>query len=322
MVDAERRVAYNKTKTKVKARKSLLKQYAENKYLLIMFLPALLYFIIFKYIPMFGLLMSFQDFNLKLGLFGSKWVGMKHFIYLTADPNFSIVLLNTFLISGLKILFGFPAPIILALVMNEIRVEKFKKITQTITYLPHFFSWVLISGLIFSMLSPSTGIVNYLIQLAGGKPIFFMAEKSYFVPIIVITDIWKELGWGSVIYMAALAGLSMEVYEAATIDGANRFQQMLFITLPGIMSTIAVMLILRVGSVLEAGFDQIFNMYSPPVYDVSDIIDTYIYRMGLQNFKYSLSAAAGMFKSVVGFTLVIATNYITKKISSGETGIW
>ncbi len=303
-------------------KRSLLRQYLDNKYLVLLLLPGLIYFIIFKYVPMYGLLMSFQDYSVKLGVWGSEWVGLKHFEFLLTDPNFLMVLKNTIWISFLKILFGFPAPIILALIMNEIRAEKFKRLTQTLTYLPHFFSWVLIGGLITTILSPSTGIVNAIIKLFGGEPIYFLADKNWFVPILVITDIWKELGWGSIVYMAALAGLDSQVYEAAIMDGAGRWKQMLHITLPGIMPTVAVMLILRVGTVLDAGFDQIFNLYSPPVYDVSDIIDTYIYRMGLQNFKYSLSTAAGMFKSVIGLALVLLTNYLSNKFSGGEAGIW
>ena len=271
---------------------------------------------------MYGLQMAFQDYSLVLGIKGSPWVGIEHFVNLFNSPDFLQVFYNTLRISFLKILFGFPAPILLALMFNEVRSNGYRKVAQTITYLPHFFSWVLLGGLVHLALSPSAGVVNKLIQMFGGDPIYFLADKNWFVSILVATDIWKEIGWGSIVYLAAITGINPEVYEAAIVDGANRFQRILFITLPGIGSTIAIMLILRMGSVLEAGFDQIFNLYSPAVYSVADIIDSYIYRIGIGSFQYSFSTAAGLFKSLIGLTMVLTTNYISKRVSDGESSLW
>ncbi|WP_041643920.1 ABC transporter permease [Mahella australiensis] len=302
--------------------KRQFKIYGQNKYLILLFLPGLIWFIIFKYGPMYGLLMAFQDYSLVKGVWGSTWVGLKHFQYLFTGPDFLPVLKNTIIISAYKIIFGFPAPIILALMLNEVKSTAFKRTIQTVSYLPHFFSWVVLAGLVMMALSPSVGIVNQIIQAFGGKPIFFVADKQWFRTVLVATDIWASIGWGSIIYLAAIAGLDPELYEAAVLDGANRWQRIRHITIPGIAPTIAVMLILRTGSILDAGFDQVMNLYSPPVYDVADIIDTYMYRMGIGGFQFSLTTAAGMFKSVIGFVLIIITNILSKRVSEGEYGIW
>lgn len=296
--------------------------YWENRYLILLLIPGLIYFLIFKYGPMYGLLMAFKDYSFKLGVLGSPWAGLKHFENLFNSPDFLLALKNTVTISFLKVLFGFSAPVILALMINEIGNGFYKRFAQTISYLPHFFSWVVLSGLVIFTLSPSMGVVNKVIQLLGGQPIYFLADTKWFVPILIITDIWKEVGWGSIIYLAALSGMNPEIQEAAIVDGANRWKRIIYINLPGIASTIAVMLILRMGSILDAGFDQIFNLYSPPVYNVSDIIDTYIYRIGIVGYQYSFSTAAGMFKAVIGLAMVVATNFIAKRISDDEFGIW
>ncbi|MCK9479234.1 MAG: ABC transporter permease subunit [Firmicutes bacterium] len=301
---------------------AMLKNIKKHRYLLLMLTPGLLYFVIFRYIPIYGVLMAFQDYSLKYGVLGSKWVGLKHFISLFSGGDFQLVLKNTVLISFLKIICGFPAPIILALLFNELKDGYYKKITQTISYAPHFFSWVVVSGMLTSLLSPSVGMVNKIIQALGGQPIYFLADKNWFVQIIIMSDIWKEVGWGSIIYLAALAGINYEMHEAAVIDGASRIKRMVYINIPNILPTIATMLILRMGSLLDAGFDQIFNLESVAVRDVSDIIDTYVYRMGVGSFQYSFASAAGLFKSVIGIAMVLLTNRIARRLSDGESSIW
>lgn len=292
-----------------------------DKFLLFLFLPGFLIFVLFKYVPLSGIIMAFEDYTFKGGLFGSEFVGLAHFKKMLQLPDFMNAFRNTITISLLKIVFGFPAPIILALIFNEIRNEKFKRITQTITYLPHFFSWVVMSGLLISILSPNSGIVNMIITFFGGKPIYFLANKTYFVPVLVISDIWKEIGWGSIVYLAALSAIPQEMYEACALDGASRLQRMVYVTLPGIASTVSVMLILKMGGILEAGFDQIFNLYNASVMEVADIIDTYVYRMGIESFEYSFATAASLFKSVIALGAVLLTNFCANKLSDGENGI-
>ena len=299
-------------KRKIKTKKGV---YWKNRYLFLMFLPGFIYFLIFRYGPLYGLLMAFKDYSLTDGVWASPWAGLKHFKMLVNGQYFTHVLYNTVYISLAKILIGFPAPIILALMLHNVRNAAYRRIAQTISYLPHFFSWVVLGGLITLILSPNTGIVNQIIKAAGHEPIFFIASNKWFVPIAIITDIWKEIGWGSIIYLAALSGVNPELYEAAEIDGAGKMRQIISITLPTIVPTIVTMLILRIGSILDAGFDQIFNLYSPAVYETADIIDTYIYRMGLGSFQYSFATAAGVFKSIIGLMMVLLTNTITKKIS-------
>ncbi|MEK4514737.1 ABC transporter permease subunit [Paenibacillus sp. FSL H8-0122] len=255
------------------------------------------------------------------GIWGSPWVGLKHFKFLfLQSPDFFKILENTVVISIYHIVFGFPAPIILALMINEIRSSKFKKVAQSLTYLPHFFSWVILGGILITLLSPSTGVVNYLITLVGLDPIYFLGDPHYFRFTLVTSAIWKEVGWGTIIYLAALTGVSPDLYEAAVMDGASRWKQTLKITLPSILPVIVLMLILRMGGILDAGFDQILNLYSPATYGVADILDTYVYRVGLQNFQFSLTTAVGLFKNVIAFMLVLFTNYISKKL--GQDGLF
>lgn len=297
------------------------RQYIRNKYLLLMLLPVLLWYAIFHYAPLYGIQLAFKDFRVMEGIWGSPWVGMKHFLFMfTASPDFPIIMKNTIIISLLHIIFGFPAPIILALIFNEIRSLVFKRVAQTISYLPHFLSWVIMGGLVIMILSPSTGIVNYIIQWFGFDPIFFLADKDWFRPTLVISAIWKEIGWGSIIYLAALASIDTGLYEAAKIDGAGRWKQTLHITLPSIMNVIAILFILRMGGILNGGFDQILNLYNPAVYEVSDIIDTYVYRIGVSKLNYSFATAVGLFKNLIALALVLLTNYLIKK--SGQEGLY
>ncbi len=286
------------------------------RYLYLLLIPGLVYLIVFCYLPMVGLVIAFQDYKPFLGVWKSKLIGFGNFAYLFRSDQFVSAVWNTFIISGYKIIFGFPVPIIFALLMNEVRSRMLKRSIQTVLYLPHFLSWVIMFGLLFNFLS-EYGPLNQLISSLGGKPIFFLSDARYFRSVVVISDIWKEVGWSAIIYLAALAGISPELYEAATIDGASRFKCILSISLPSILPTITIMLLLRIGGILNAGFEQIINLYNPTVFSVGDIIDTYVYRIGLLQTKFGYSAAAGMFKSVVALILVLSTNHFVKKTEQG-----
>ncbi|RIX51572.1 sugar ABC transporter permease [Paenibacillus nanensis] len=285
-----------------------------------MLIPVLVWYGIFHYGPMYGVQLAFKDFSPIKGIWGSDWIGMEHFKFLFyQSPDFARIFRNTILISLYNIIFGFPAPIILALMLNELRYKLFKRFAQSISYIPHFFSWVILSGIIVVMLSPSEGPVNYIIKLFGGEPIYFLADTDYFRPTLVVTSIWKEIGWGTIIYLAALSGIDPTLYEAATIDGANRWKRIRHITIPSILPVVSIMFILSLGGILNAGFDQIFNLYSPAVYEVADVIDTYVYRAGIQQSQFGLTTAVGLFKNVIGIMLVLGTNYVMKKM--GQEGV-
>ena len=244
-----------------------------------MMIPGLVYIIMFRYMPIIGAHIAFKDYKIFKGIWGSPWCGIDNFIRIFQSANFFQIMGNTLIISLYKIIIGFPVPIILAMMLNEVSNIAFKKTVQTIAYLPHFISWVVIASLTNSLLSPSDGVVNILIQKLGGDPIFFMGDSRYFRSVLVITDIWKEMGWSAIIYLAALSGIPLDMYEAATIDGASKIQRLIYITLPCLIPTIVIMMLLRVGGILNAGFEQIFTMYNVSVYDVADIIDTYVYRI-------------------------------------------
>jgi putative aldouronate transport system permease protein len=292
---------------------------ARDKYLYVLALPGLLFFLVFKYFPIWGLALAFQNYSPYLGFWGSEWVGFKYFIEFFSNPDFLLLFRNTMAISLLNIIFFFPVPIILALLINEVRNMKFKKTIQTIIYLPHFLSWVIIAGICFIILGHS-GIINKIIVELGGQPIGFLTEPNYFWGLLTAQSIWKEAGWGTIIFLAALAGINQDLYEAAQIDGANRWKQMLNITLPGIKSTIIVLLILRLGQVMEVGFEQIYLMMSSPVAHVADVFDTYVYRTGIQNGRFSYATVVGIFKSLVGLILVVTANRLAKKF--GEEGLY
>lgn len=296
--------------------------FSKYKWLNLLALVGILYFVIFKYLPMLGIYMAFTNYRGVggiAGIFTAEFVGFSHFERFFSSVYFGRLLKNTLLISLYRIVFSFPMPIILALLINEISGKVFKKSVQTISYLPHFLSWVVVSGLISTLLSTS-GPINSLITAMGGTPVYFLSDTKYFRSILIISDIWKNVGWGSIIYLATIAGISPDLYEAADLDGATRWQKICHITLPCISNTVAVMLILQVGKVLTEGFEQIFNMYNPAVYEVADVFTTYVYRIGLTNQQYSYSAAVGLFESVVSLLLVISANYFSKKL--GSEGIW
>jgi putative aldouronate transport system permease protein len=281
--------------------------------LYVMLVPGLLFLLLLKYTPMYGLIIAFQDFSIFRGVAESPWVGLKHFERLVVNDQFINVLTNTILISIYKLIFLFPAPILLAVLLNEIRKMTFKRVVQSVIYLPHFISWVIVSGLFINLLSINGGIVNVVIEKLGGEPIAFFMDPSVFRPLLVLTEGWKEIGWGTIIYLAAIAGVDPQLYEAAKMDGASRFKQMLHVTLPGIYSTMILMFILRLGNMLEAGTEQILVMYNPVVYNVADVIGTYVYRVGLGASDYSFSTAVGMFESIVAFILIVLGNALCKK---------
>ena len=300
-------------KTKI----TLIKKY---RLLYLAMLPGILLLFAFHYIPIYGIIIAFKDYKYNLGFWGSPWNNFLHFKMLFTNPYFLRIFKNTVLISTYRIIFGFPAPILFALLLNEIRQINFKKIVQTISYLPHFISWVVLASIIVEILSPQRGIVGYIYRLLGKEPVIFLTDKTAFVPILIITGIWQSIGWGSIIYLASIAAINPELYEAATIDGAGRFQQALYITIPSIVPVITIMFILSLGGIMNAGFDQIFNLYNPLVYKVADIIDTYVYRIGILERQYGFTTAVGLFKNAIGIFLILGSNLIIRRYS--EYGIW
>ncbi|MRN54692.1 ABC transporter permease [Paenibacillus monticola] len=310
------KVAYQVEREQKIRTDSLMKRFIMQWDLQLMVLPALLFIIVFSYIPMYGVLMAFQDYNLFKGFAGSPWVGFKHFEMFFKAPEFWTIIRNTIVISLLKLLIGFPAPIILALMLNEIKSRVFKRTVQTISYLPHFLSWVIVSGFVMSMLSTENGSVNMLLQKLSliQDPVNFLSLPKYFWSILVTTGVWKEIGFSSIVYLAAIAGVDPHMHEAAAIDGASRLRQMFSITLPSILPVIIIFLILAVGNLLSAGFEDILLLGSNPVLrDVGDVIDTYVYRIGIQNNRYSYATAAGLFKSLIGVFLLVGANYAARK---------
>ena len=294
--------------------------FVQNWDLYLIAIIGLLYLVVFKYLPMGGIAIAFQDFNLFDGISGSPWVGLENFKRLFGSADFYKVFRNTLLISVYKLVFLFPLPIILALMLNEIRNMAFKKITQSVIYIPHFLSWVVVAGIFTTLLSPSTGIINNVLAAMGFERISFFTSNTWFRSVLVATAGWKESGWSAIIFIAAIAGVDQELYEAAYMDGAGRFKQMLHITLPGISSTIVLMLILKLGQILDVGTEQVLMMYNPTVYDTGDVISSYVYRMGLGKMEYSFSTAVGLFNSVIGLILVVSGNYLSKKFTGSS--IW
>jgi len=303
-----------------KSKTPFLKRLNESKYLLLIFFPCFLYFVIFKYLPMFGIIISFKNYNIYKGILKSPWVGLKYYKMFFQNPDTFVIVRNTFLLGIYKLFWGFPMPIIFALVLNEVNNKPFKKVVQTVSYLPHFISTVIVAGMVIQFLSPRNGLINMIIVGLGGKPINFMVMPNWFRTIYVTTDIWQQMGWNAIIYLAALTNINPELYEAATVDGANKLRKMWHITLPGIAPTIITMFILNTGRVLDIGFEKVFLLYNPAVYETADVISTYVYRIGLQNGNFSYATAINLSMSLISLTLVLTTNYISKKF--GETSLW
>ncbi|HJA92208.1 MAG TPA: ABC transporter permease subunit [Candidatus Eisenbergiella merdipullorum] len=299
--------------------------FKRNYDMYLMLLPAVIFVLIFNLVPMYGITLAFKDYDMflstspMLSILKSPWVGMEHFQKLFRRPDFLAALRNTLEISLLKLLITFPLPILFAILLNEVRSVRFQKVLQTVVYLPHFLSWAVVAGIFVSLLG-STGLVNSLLVSLGGEKINFLMDNHWFRAVLIFSDAWKEVGWGSIIYFAAIAGLDQECFEAAEVDGANRLQQIWYIMLPGIMPTIVLMLIMRVGGIMDAGFGQIFAMYNPTVYESADIIGTYVYRVGLGKMDFSMGTAVGLFNSVIGFILVVSSNTLAKKLNGKS--IW
>jgi putative aldouronate transport system permease protein len=292
----------------------------KHKFVYLLILPGALYFLLFKFGVMWGVLLAFQNYNPVAGVRGSDWVGLDNFINLFKDDNFYLMLRNTLAINLLSLVFMFPTPIVLALMLNEVRHEAFKKINQSIVYMPHFLSWVIVAGLTFLILSSDMGILNKIISGWGYKPISFLTEPKYFWGILVIQSIWKEVGWGTIIFLAAMAGVDPQRYEAAVVDGATRWRQIWHITLPAIQPTIVILLILKLGQMVDIGFEQVLLMMSPLVLKVAQVFDTYAYQQGILYGEFSLGVTVGLFKGVVGLALVLISNYIVRKM--GHEGIY
>ncbi|WP_144482234.1 ABC transporter permease [Bacillus pumilus] len=305
---------------KKEKRKRLLNQMLSQKFLYLMILPGLIYFIVFKYVPMWGLIIAFQDYQPFLGILGSEWVGFKHFIRLFTEPTFFILLKNTLILFAMNVVIFFPIPILLALLLNEVRLALFKKFVQTMIYIPHFMSWVIVVSLSFVLLTVDGGLINELIAFFGGEKINFLLSQEWFRPMYILQVIWREAGWSTIIYLAAITAVDPQLYEAAKMDGAGRLRQMWHITLPAIKSVIVVLLILKIGDTLELGFEHVYLLLNATNREVAEIFDTYVYTAGLKQGQFSYSTAVGLFKAAVGLILVMLANRLAKKF--GEEGIY
>ncbi|MEK8126590.1 sugar ABC transporter permease [Paenibacillus filicis] len=317
MVELSSATAGRAAKSVARRRLALL---LKNRWLYAMAIPGLLYFLVFKYLPMWGLLIAFQDYQPTLGMLHSKWVGLKHFERFFFDAAFLRLFTNTIILALYNLVFFFPLPIVMALLLNEIRKEAFKRTIQTIVYVPHFVSWVVVVGITYIFFTTEGGIVNDLLAAVGLPKIDFLLSTDWFRTMIVSQVVWKETGWGTIIFLAALAGVDQQLYEAATIDGAGRMRQLWHITLPAIRSVIVILLILRLGSFLDTGFEQIFLMLNSMNREVGDVFDTYVYDVGIQQGQFSYSTAVGLFKSLIGLVLVVSANRLAKKF--GESGLY
>ncbi|NHN29542.1 ABC transporter permease [Paenibacillus agricola] len=309
-----------KPNNKAVKRSRLWNNIVQYRYMYVLAIPGILFFLLFKFVPMWGLILAFLEYNPYTGFAGSQWVGLKHFKELFGDRNFYIMLRNTFAINLFGLVLMFPVPIFLSLMLNEVRHEVFKKLNQSIVYLPHFLSWVVVVSMTFFILSSDVGIVNKLLSDAGLEQMTFLSEPNYFWGLITLQNMWKEAGWGTIIFLAAMAGVDPQRYEAAVVDGASRFRQIWHITLPAIRPTIVILLILRLGHMADVGFEQVLLMMNPLVISVAEVFDTYAYTHGILKGQVSVGVTVGMFKGVVGLILVLTSNYTVKKM--GQEGIY
>ncbi|WP_254075573.1 ABC transporter permease [Paenibacillus tritici] len=297
-----------------------MKIWRRNKLLWLLFLPCLLYYLIFKYLPMFGLVITFKDYNLFKGIWASSWVGFKYYRMFLENPDFLLLMKNTFLLGLYRLVFGFPAPILLAILLNEVRKASFKRLVQTVSYLPHFISNVIVASMVIMFLSPTGGLINNLLGGLGIGPVNFMNEPGFFRIIYVLSEIWQHIGWETIIYLAALTAIDPQLYEAAEMDGAGRLRRIWHITLPGISPAIVITLILNIGQVLEIGFEKVFLMQNPAIYETADIISTYVYRVGMQQGNFSYGASIDLFMGVISLVFIYSANWISRRIS--ETSLW
>ncbi|WP_235560874.1 ABC transporter permease [Bacillus sp. FJAT-28004] len=299
---------------------SMRKELTRNRFLYMLLVPVAIYLLLFKYAPMAGEIIAFKNYRLSEGIWGSSWVGFQQFEKLFASREFYIVLKNTLLLNLYHLIFAFPAPILLAIMLNEVRVEWYKRTLQNLLYIPHFISWIVLGSIIIALLSPSTGIVNYLLQAFGIDPIYFMADKFWWPVTFIVSGIWKEAGFGTILYLAAMASIDPTLYEAVKIDGANKIRQIWHVTLPGIRSTIAILLILQVGKMMDVGFEQVYALRNPAVTSVAEVISTFVYTRGIVNLQYSYTTALGLFQSLIALILIVSVNRIIKAL--GERGLW
>ncbi len=287
----------------------------KHRWFYLLLVPPLTYYLIFRYIPIYNAQIAFKDFRPLLGVEGSPWVGFKNFQTFITSFYFGELIANTVIFSSAKLVLGMPIAIILAIALYESRFTLFRSLVQTATYLPHFLSWVIMFGILLMVLSPGSGLINEVIKALGGQPISFLTSPEWFRQVVVGSDIWKDTGWSTILYLAALLAISPDLYEAAAVDGASRLQRIWHISLPGILPVVVLVTLLRLGNILDAGFQQIFVLYSVPVYSVGDIIDTWVYRSGLLDFQFSLATAVGLFKGVIGLLLIVTANRIAKRIA-------
>lgn len=302
-----------------RTKQRLVKDFKLNKTIYLILLPSVIYYIVFHYLPMYGAQIAFKDFSPGKGIIDSPWVGLEHFINFFKSYYFVRLIRNTVLINVLDIIFGFPAPIILALLLNEVHKNSFKRVIQTVSYLPHFVSIVVLCGIIIDFTSRE-GLFNNLITYFGGEPISFMTNASWFRPIFVGSGVWQEVGWGSIIYLAALSNVDAELYEAARIDGAGRLRQALSVTIPSIFPIIVIMLILRMGRMMNVGQDKVLLLYNPSIYETADVISTFVYRKGLVEFNFSYATAVGIFNSIINFVILFSCNKLSKKFT--DSSLW
>jgi putative aldouronate transport system permease protein len=295
-------------------------QIKRNYELYLFLLPVIVLYLIFRYYPMYGVQIAFKEFTASLGIWGSEWVGFEHFVRFFQSYNFWTIIGNTLSLSVLSLLFGFPVPILVALMLNQLMAKRYKKFVQTVIYAPHFISTVVLIGMLNVFLSPNSGLVNHMIQFFGGEPILFMADAGWFRPLYILSGIWQETGFSTIIYLAALAGVSPELHEAAIMDGASKWKRVRHVDLPGILPTIIILLVLALGNVMSVGFEKAFLMQSDLNYSTSNILPTYVYEQGIQKAQYSFSAAIGLFNSVLNILLLFVVNRIARKLT--ETSLW
>jgi len=315
MVNATNPIAVPSAVSRGRRKRSLLREIGKQKYLLLLLVPGVALCFLFQYLPMYGIIIAFKKFNPVMGIWGSKWVGLQNFEALFHNMFFWRAFGNTIVLNVYQLVFAFPMPILFALLLNELRSMGFKRVMQTITYFPHFLSWVVIGGFVIAILSPNSGVLATLYNMMGWEKnqSFVLVDPSAFRSILVTSDIWKNLGWGTIIYLAAISGINPELYDSAVIDGANRFRQAINVTLPGIMPTIIVLLVLRIGHMMGSDFEQVYVLYSPNVYETGDVLSTYVFRLGLYQAQFSYTTAVGLFQSVIGFTLIIVANRLSRR---------
>lgn len=301
-------------------RRPFWKDLRKRPFLYLLLVPVVAYFITFKYVPLYGEIIAFKQFRLADGIWGSKWVGLEHFDRLFHSSDFLKIIRNTLLLNVYSLLFGFPAPIVLALLLNELSVEWYKRLIQNLLYLPHFLSWIILGMIVIGLLSPSVGFINHALKAFGLEPIYFMGSNFWWPLVYVFAGIWREAGFGTILYLAAMSAIDPHLYEAARMDGASKLRQMWHVTLPGVRSTIALMLVLQMGRMMDVGFEQVWVLTNPMVTGVADVMSTYIYRLGLVNLQYSYTTAIGLFQSLIGFALVLSVNRIIRAM--GERALW